>query len=38
MLAEEDTSPSFGTMADIDKIIVKPESGNVNIEIIAVSV
>ena len=38
MLAEEDTSPSFGTMADIDKVIVKPESGDVNVEIVAVSV
>ena len=38
MLAEEDTSPSFGTMADIDKVIVKPESGDANVEIVAVSV
>lgn len=38
MLAEEDTSPSFGTMADIASIQVNPASNDVDVEILVASV
>ena len=37
MLAEADTSPSFGTMADITDIIVNPGSNNVSVEVFIAS-
>ena len=38
MLAEADTSPSFGTMADIASIQVNPASNDVDVEILVASV
>jgi len=38
MLAEADTSPSFGTMADIASIKVNPASNDVDVEILVASV
>tara|TARA_R100000030_G_scaffold86657_1_gene70130 strand:+ start:88 stop:552 length:465 start_codon:yes stop_codon:yes gene_type:complete len=38
MLAEADTSPSFGTMADIASIQVNPASNDVDIEIFVASI
>ena len=37
MLAEADTSPSFGTMADITDIIVNPGGNNVSVEVFIAS-
>lgn len=38
MLAEADTSPSFGTMADIASIQVNPAGNDVDVEILVASV
>tara|TARA_R100001460_G_scaffold7790_4_gene19593 strand:- start:5768 stop:6232 length:465 start_codon:yes stop_codon:yes gene_type:complete len=38
MLAEADTSPSFGTMADIASIKVNPASNDVDVEILVASI
>jgi hypothetical protein len=38
MLAEADTSPSFGTMSDIASIKVNPASNDVDVEILVASV
>jgi hypothetical protein len=38
MLAEEDTSPSFGTMGDVASIRVNPASNDVDVEIFVASV
>ena len=38
MLAESDTSPSFGTMADIASVQVNPASNDVDVEILVASV
>ena len=38
MLAEADTSPSFGTMADISSVQVNPASNDVDVEILVASV
>ena len=38
MLAEADTSPSFGTMADIASIQVNPDANDVDVEIFIASV
>lgn len=38
MLSEADTSPSFGTMADIDSIQVNPASNDVDVEVFIASV
>lgn len=38
MLAEADTSPSFGTMADIASIQVNPASNDVDVEVFIASV
>lgn len=38
MLSEEDTSPSFGTMADIASIQVNPASNDVDVEIFVASI
>ena len=37
MLAEEDTTPSFGTMADIAKIMVNPGGNAVDVELFVAS-
>jgi len=37
MLAEADTSPSFGTMADLDGIACNPGGNAVNIEVVVAS-
>ena len=37
MLAEEDTTPSFGTMADIAKIMVNPGGNAVDVELFIAS-
>jgi len=38
MLAEADTSPSFGTMADISSVQVNPAGNDVDVEILVASV
>ena len=38
MLAEEDTSPSFGTMADLQSIQVNPGGNAIDVEVFAASV
>jgi len=37
LLAEEDTSPSFGTMTDLGKVSCKPNGSAVNIEVFIAS-
>ena len=37
LLAEEDTSPSFGTMTDLGKVVCKPNGSAVNIEVFIAS-
>ena len=38
MLAEADTTPSFGTMADVNSIRVRPDSSAVDVEVFVASI